>query len=895
MRPEQVRRTYLADYRAPSFSVPEVTLEFYLDPANTRVHSKLIVRKNSGVSPTEAFFLNGVNLNLVSIELNGRELNDEDFEIGEKGLSITDPPAEFELCIDNSIDPASNLALSGMYLSGDILCTQCEAEGFRNITYFPDRPDILSRYTVYIEAPKQDFPVLLSNGERVAEGDHPGGIHFAKWHDPHPKPSYLFALVAGELAILEDEFHTQSRNPVKLQFYAKEQHLDKCRHALACLKKAMAWDERVYGREYDLNRYMIVAVDHFNMGAMENKGLNIFNSKYVYARPEIATDQDYQAIESVIAHEYFHNWSGNRVTLRDWFQLSLKEGFTIFRDQQFSADMGSAAVQRIQDVNLVKLHQFRDDAGPKRHAVQPDSYLTIDNFYNITVYNKGAELIRMLHLILGHAQFRRATDLYFERYDGCAVTVEELIQSMEAVAGRNLQQFRRWYHVAGTPKVRVTRCYDADAHTFQLTLKQISPERVGETSDHSMHIPIQCALLGDDGRQQCTLVDGNAAVPADEFLLELTEPSQTFEFKNVKQFPALSLLRGFSAPILIEDPQSDDELHFVLAHDDDPFCRWDAWQRIAKFELLKLVDCWQRQQSPLVAEKFLATYATLLDDVLEDPQFSAMLLDPPSEIAIAQDMDVTDPVAIHRARNLLLQTIAEQFFERLVELYQRLNPPATLEAMAMGQRSLRNRCLNLLMALDTEVVHQLAVDQFTHSRNMTDLVAALMALVRSTSTYRETALDSFYEDWKEESGVVDKWFRIQATAARDDTYENVIRLSSHPAFSYHTPNRIYSLIGAFCHANPYCFHAADGSGYELLKNNILSIDQYNPQGAALLAEAFAEIHRYDHQRQQAVYVRLEEIVCVKNLSINAFEVVDQILKSRPQITGDACAPAVSGT
>ena len=875
-----MQRTYLADYQPPPFAISHIDLSFQLNPSQTRVVSKLRVKRAADTSQQVSLFLNGVNLDLEFIKLNGCDLNTNEYRQTDKSLSILNPPAEFELSIANTIDPSSNLALSGLYMSGDVLCTQCEAEGFRNITYLPDRPDILSRYTVSIEADKQQFPVLLANGELIDSGDRPNGKHFAIWCDPHPKPCYLFALVAGNFAVLQDEFTTRSNRPVQLEFYVAEQHLDKCKHAMDCLKRAMDWDEKAYGREYDLNRYMIVAVDHFNMGAMENKGLNVFNSKYLFAKPETATDQDFHAIESVVAHEYFHNWSGNRVTLRDWFQLSLKEGFTIFRDQQFSAAMGSPAVQRIYDVNLIKLHQFREDASPKRHAVQPDSYLTIDNFYNITVYNKGAELIRMLYLLLGPEQYRQATDYYFAQYDGHAVTIEELVHSMEVASGLDLQQFRRWYHVAGTPKVRVQRKYDPTDCKFQLTFEQIPPNSTAPQCAKPMHVPIQCALLDPaSGRMNVSLAT-DPDTPRDEFLLELRELKQTFTFLNVNREPVASLLRGFSAPILIEDPQGDQQLNSILSHDDDAFCRWDAWQRVSKTQLLKLVDALQHKRQPTVDDSFLKTYEAVLDDALTDPQFIVLLLEPPSEIAIAQAMDVIDPIAIHQARALLVRTIAERFFERLVHLYQTLNPPADLSAEAIGKRSLRNLILNVLIELDSEAVHQLAVDQFKHSTNMTDLVAALKALVLSSSSFRDTALDRFYDNWKEESGVIDKWFRIQATAARDDTLNNVIKLSTHQSFSYHTPNRVYSLIGAFGHANPYCFHAADGSGYELMKNNVIRIDKYNPMGAAQLIDTFSEIYRYDQDRQDAMYHTVEQIAAVKNLSVNAFEIVERILKSK---------------
>ena len=871
-----VKRTFLKDYRPPSFSIRSTDLKFDLDPGKTTVSSKIAVIRTNCAEAND-FYLNGNNLELLSIQMNQEELPESGYGMDSQGITLINPPNEFELSISNRIDPSKNLALSGLYMSGDMLCTQCEAEGFRNITYFPDRPDILSKFSVTIEASQNEFPILLSNGELVATDKLPDGRHFATWIDPHPKPCYLFALVAGKLSVLRDTFVTRSNNRVTLEFYTSSSDLDQCVHAMKCLKRAMKWDEEVYGREYDMNRYMIVAVDHFNMGAMENKGLNIFNSKYVFAKPDTATDQDFHAVESVIAHEYFHNWSGNRVTLRDWFQLSLKEGFTIYRDQQFSSDIGSPAVQRIHDVNMVKLHQFREDAGPSRHPVQPDSYLTIDNFYTITVYNKGAELIRMMHLLIGTDSYRAGTDLYFERYDGLAATVEDFATAMEEASGVNLEQFRLWYRVGGTPIVSIQRKYDPARGTFMLTMEQ-KPPHASEDSDWSpLHIPIQIALLDNDGKRLPLKLDSNHSATQDEMLLELTQSRQTFNFFDLESSPTLSLLRGFSAPVLIDDPQADQDLHFIMAHDDDAYCRWNACQQVFKLQVQQLVANIQNSQETDIESEFLSSFNAVLSNAVEDPQFKALLLEPPSEISIAQTMEIVDPTAIHNARKILVKNLADRYYDQLIELYRTLNGDWGDSTDAVGKRSLRNLCLNYLIELDDSTVQKLALHQFESSSNMTDLAAALRALVNSSSPARELVLQMFYDRWRDDSGVIDKWFRIQATAARPDTFKNVVDLSKHQSFNIYTPNRVYSLIGAFCHANPYCFHARDGSGYDLLTEYVLRIDKSNSQAAAQLTEAFTEIRRFDQDRQDAMRQRIEQIAATPGISVNVYEIVDRIL------------------
>ncbi len=873
----RVQRTYLEDYRPPSVCIPNVDLTFELDETETVVRSKISVVRNDDTGNRNVF-LNGEKLKLLSVRLDGHEIPKHDYKLDAKGITLFDTPKHFELEITNTINPSENLALSGLYLSNDIICTQCEAEGFRNITFFPDRPDVLSRYSVTIEASRKKFPVLLSNGQLKSTEKLQPNSHSVTWVDPHPKPCYLFALVAGPLNVLEDKFITSSGNPVALRFYTTDNDLDKCAHAMDCLKRAMRWDEQVYGREYDLDNYMIVAVDHFNMGAMENKGLNIFNSKYVYAKPNTATDQDFRAVESVISHEYFHNWSGNRVTLRDWFQLSLKEGFTIFRDQQFSSDMRSAQVQRIYDVNMVKLHQFREDAAPSRHPVQPDSYLTIDNFYTITVYNKGAELIRMMHLILGAEAFRAGTDLYFDRYDGCAATVEDFVSCLEQASATDLRQFRLWYKVAGTPQVTVERHYDSQNQTYQLTFEQLPPQTDRDAHHYRpMHIPMRIALFDAAGNPLALKFTKDDDDCANERVVELTKRRQSFTFFDIPQSPTPSLLRNFSAPVIVKDKKASQELHFLMAHDNDGYSRWDACQQVFKNQVNELVSCFRQQQSTDLDNAFFTSFGAILSDKSIDDEFKALLLEPPSEISIAQTMEVIDPVAIHDARQLLRQQVATEFTDEFKALFAELSSHAARHAEATGQRRLKNLCLSYLISLDNAQVHEIAHKQFDSADNMTDLSAALGAIVNSNSPKRQIALDSFYQSWCHDSGVIDKWFRIQATTARPDTLENVIELTDHPSFSIHTPNRVYALLGAFCWANPYCFHAIDGRGYQLLTDYILNIDRHNAQAAAQLAEAFSEITRYDSTRQQLMLEQVEKISADKHISVNVYEIVNRIL------------------
>lgn len=880
-----MQRTHLTDYQPPNFLIPEVELEFELNPASTVVRSKSTV-KRSTTGNGEALRLDGEHLELNKLQIDGQVLSNNDYRFIDGQLLIPDVPDHFTLQVENTIRPKNNTTFSGLYLSGNILCTQCEAEGFRRITYWPDRPDILSRYTVKIVSDQNDFPVLLSNGELLEEGLLPDNRHFTVWQDPFPKPCYLFALVAGKLSVLYDEFTTSSGKNVALQFYAPEQDLHKCGHGMDCLKNAMRWDEEVYGREYDMNRYMLVAVDEFNMGAMENKGLNIFNSKYVYAKPESATDQDYEAIESVIAHEYFHNWSGNRVTLRDWFQLSLKEGFTIFRDQQFSSDMGSADVKRIYDANMIKIHQFREDEGPNSHPVQPDSYLTIDNFYTLTVYNKGAELIRMMRILLGPETFRRGTDLYFEQNDGQAVTIEEFVAALETASGVDLQQFRRWYKRSGTPTLKFERTYDAAKKTYTITVEQKS---VGndESGDGStpLHVPIAVALLGQNGNKMPLHLQPGSDSVGQETLLELRQNQESFVFHNVNELPVPSLLRGFSAPVKTEVNLADDELYFIVAHDDDACSRWDAMQRVAIKQIQQLIQSEGDNTTAEVDVQFTGAFHSVLLAKIDDLEYKALLLTLPSELSVAQSMDVVDPAAIHKARKQLVSTLASQFTSELTDLYQQPVPKrkSAYDSKVAGARSLRNLCLGYLNQNNNPQAWDLAYRQFTSSSNMTDEIAALGAIVNSDSGQKSNALDSFYTKWRQDSLVIDKWFRIQATASRDDTLSVVEQLTQHESFTINVPNRVYALIGGFCGANPYCFHNPDGSGYDLLTNSVLELDSSNPQLAARLATTFSDIRKLYPQLRTTMLERLNRIA-TRPLSVNLSEIIEKTLN-----TADATA------
>ncbi|WJW74372.1 aminopeptidase N [Thiohalobacter sp. IOR34] len=873
---QRPKTIHLRDYRPPAFLVDAIDLRFELDEAETRVRALLSMRRNPDAERTDTLLLDGEALELRGLALDGVPLAADGYRLFDDRLEIDAVPARFELCIETALRPQDNTELSGLYRSSGNFCTQCEAEGFRRITYFPDRPDVLARYSTTLVADAERYPVLLSNGNLVAEGETEDGRHWVRWEDPFPKPSYLFALVAGDLACIEDSFVTASGREVALYLYVQAHNIDQCGHAMASLKKAMRWDELNYGREYDLDRYMIVAVDDFNMGAMENKGLNIFNSRYVLARPDTATDRDYQQIEGVIGHEYFHNWSGNRVTCRDWFQLSLKEGFTVFRDQSFSADSYSPGVQRIEDVNLLRNHQFREDAGPMAHPVRPESYVEINNFYTTTVYNKGAEVVRMLHTLLGAEGFRRGCDLYFERHDGQAVTTDDFVRALEDANGVDFTQFRRWYSQAGTPELQVERHFDPVARRYRLHIRQSCPPTPGQPAKQPFHIPLAMALLDDGGRALPLRLAGEGAAVGDSRVLELREAEQSFVFEDIDAEPVPSLLRGFSAPVRLHIDYSDEELAFLLAHDSDDFARWEAGQILAR-RLLLAAAGGEEAEPDLLIEAF----ARLLDDARADPAFRALALNLPSETYLSEFMTVIDPDALHRARRELRRQIAKALQDKLLTYYRAHtdDAPYRIDPQSVGRRSLRNLCLGYLLELETPVVYALAERQFHQAGNMTDVLAALTALVDSDSPAAEPALAAFYEKWRDEALVVDKWFSLQATSRRADTLERVQALSRHPAFSLTNPNKVYALLRSFAAANPVHFHRADGAGYAFIGEQVRRLDAINPQVAARLVTAFTQWRRYDAGRAKGMRAELEKILAESSISTDVYEIASKSLES----------------
>lgn len=869
------KTVYLKDYTPYPFRIEKIDLHFDLDETRTHVTARSHWQRVAA-GPLR---LDGQALELAAIRLDGRTLGADEYTLDTDALTIAQVPDRFTLEIETVINPAANTALEGLYVSGGNFCTQCEAEGFRKITYFPDRPDVMTVYTTTLVAEQAKYPVLLSNGNRVAEGRRDDGRHYATWHDPFPKPCYLFALVAGDLDCVADSFTTRSGREVALHLYVRRHDLDKTAHAMASLKRAMAWDERAYGREYDLDIYMIVAVSDFNMGAMENKGLNIFNSRYVLASPATATDADYVAIEGVIGHEYFHNWSGNRVTCRDWFQLSLKEGFTVLRDQQFTAAMLDSAVPRIDDVRLLRAHQFPEDAGPLAHPVRPQSYQEINNFYTLTVYEKGAEVVRMLHTLLGPERFRQGTDLYFSRHDGQAVTTDDFVQAMMDVSGRDLSQFKRWYDQAGTPHVSVQRAYDAARQTYTLTLRQSCPATPGQEHKLPFHIPVCMALLDGQGNPlPLRLLDEPVAAGV-ERVLELTRQEQCFTFVDVPHEPVPSLLRGFSAPVKLELEYTDDELAFLMGHDNDSFNRWEAGQQLALRVLLRLIDVLRSDGTPTLDANFSAAYARTLADTASDPALIAEALTLPAEEYIAEFMAVVDPQAIHVARQYLRRNLAFAHRDALLDTYRRLTDdgPYRIDAQAMGRRRLRNLCLGYLVELGNDEVRGLAMSQLRLGASMTDVQAALTALVHSGAPECSEALGAFHARWREEALVLDKWFAIQATAPLPGTLAQVQRLAASSDFNIRNPNRVRSLVGAFSARNPVCFHVADGAGYAFLADYVCELNALNPQIAARLLTPLTQWRRYDAARQQLMRAQLERIGALPALSRDVAEVVEKSL------------------
>ncbi|PZQ62968.1 MAG: aminopeptidase N [Sphingomonas taxi] len=851
--------THRRDYAPPAWLVPEVALDFALDPATTRVAARLTVTRNGAHGAP--LRLDGAGQVPLAVRVDGVTVND--WRVEGTQLVIPLPGDAHVVETEVEIAPDRNTQLMGLYASGGNLCTQCEAEGFRRITYFPDRPDVLATYRVRMTADRARFPVLLANGDPVAAGENGDGTHWAEWHDPWPKPSYLFALVAGDLAVNRGHFTTRSGREVQLGIWVRKADLAKTAHALDALKLSMAWDERVYGREYDLDVFNIVAVDDFNFGAMENKGLNIFNSRYILADPDTATDYDYDAIAAVVAHEYFHNWSGNRITCRDWFQLSLKEGFTVYRDQGFSADQGSAAVKRIEDVRGLRAAQFPEDAGPLAHPVRPESYQEISNFYTATIYNKGAELIRMMATMLGQQRFRAATDLYFARFDGTAATCEDFVACMEEAGGIDLTQFRRWYSQAGTPRVSATLDHDAGGGRATLNLAQKVPDTPGQTDKQPQVLPLRIRLFGGDTGRPL----------GDEQLVVLSDTSASVTFEGVTERPVVSLNRGFSAPVIIESDRSADDLAFLARHDDDAFARYEAMQQLMLDTLIAATVEGEADTRAVVA-----AVADTLDDPALDRAFVAEAVLLPSENFIGDQLAIVDPEAIFRAREGLRRTLGRALDARWrAACDPALRRPYAYTPQDKGIRRLRSVALGYVAAAGAADAAALAWAQFEAADNMTDRQGALAVLANGHAPERDAALDIFYNRYADNALVLDKWFQTQALSSRDDTPALVAELVRHPDFTLANPNRARALIGAFA-VNQRAFHAVGGAGYRFLAEQLLALDALNPQTSARLLPPLGRWRRFDPVRAAAMRAELEAIVATPGISKDLFEQASKSLE-----------------
>jgi len=866
----------LADYQPPTHQVDEVALEFDLGETETRVRSWLSVRTN-GEKPQQSMRLDGGSeVELLDIRIDGEPLSEARYARDDGELLINDPPGKFILEVETRIHPESNTALEGLYRSGDMFCTQCEAEGFRHITFFPDRPDVMAVYTTTIIADPQRYPVLLCNGNREDAGTLEDGRQWVRWHDPHPKPSYLFALVAGDLHCHNDRHVTRSGRTVDLQLYVEHRNAGRTAHAIRSLKNAMRWDEQVYGLEYDLDTYMIVAVDDFNMGAMENKGLNIFNTVCVLADESTATDQDFETVEAVIGHEYFHNWTGNRVTCRDWFQLSLKEGLTVFREHQFCSDMGSQDVHRIGEVRALRAAQFPEDAGPMAHPVRPDSYVEISNFYTPTVYQKGAEVIRMYHTLLGNDGYMRGIRLYLQRHDGQAVTCDHFRAAMADANDRDLEQFGLWYAQAGTPLVTVRDDFNPDAGTYSLHIRQSCPATPGQPEKQPMHIPLVIGLLDPTGQDCPVTLEGESAPGPSSRSLELREPEHVFRFTGLDERPVPSLLRGFSAPVRLDYPWTDRQLGFLLAHDSDGFTRWEAGQQLAINVMLRKLQ--SGAVSRTVPDTLSEAMARVLDRAGEDPAFAAEALRLPSEQYLGEQMETVDVDGVHRVREALRNDLADHLRQQLLATYRTMaNERFKVSAEDIGRRSLRNTCLDYLAAGADGVDRVLS--HYRDADNMTDRLTALALLCHTDVPERLQVLEEFHQQWKNEPLVIHKWFRVQAHSMREDTPERVRALLEHPDFSIRNPNRVRSLVGAFAQGNQFRFHRSDGAGYALLAEVVMELNAINPQVAARIVLPLTHWKRQPAGRQKLMRKQLERIGNTPKLSKDVFEIVTRGLEA----------------
>jgi aminopeptidase N len=878
MKTTEPRAVHLKDYAPLPYRIPELSLDFQLDGKATRVSARMKVERRS--ASVEPLVLNGAGLKLLSFALDGNPLEPGAYSVGDDSLIVFEPPARFTLEVVTEIAPADNTALEGLYMSNGIYCTQCEPEGFRCISYFLDRPDNLAKFETRIEADKVTAPVLLSNGNLVESGDLPGGRHFARWQDPFPKPSYLFALVAGDLGHIRDTYTTLTGRPIDLRVYVEHGNEARAEYAMDSLKRAMRWDEETYGREYDLDIFMIVAVSAFNFGAMENKGLNIFNDKVLLASPQTATDDDYARIESVVGHEYFHNWTGDRITCRDWFQLSLKEGLTVFRESGFAGDMRSHGVRRITDVKDLRLRQFQEDAGPLAHPVQPQSYITIDNFYTATVYEKGAEVINMLRQIVTPAVFRKGMDLYFTRHDGEAATVEDFVRCFEDVSGLDLKQFRLWYSQAGTPEIRADGAYNEGAKTYTLKLRQSVPSTPGQPEKSPMHIPVALGLIGKKtGSPQPLTLEGENQIGPEERVLELREAESRFVFTGVEEEPVLSIGRTFSAPVIIRTAADARTRAFLMKRDTDAFNRWEAGQQLSTELLTGMIRDIQLGQPARADAVYIDAIGGVLERAGEDHAFTALMLVPPSESELALAVTPIDPEAIHAARTALIRAVAAAHGPAFALLYEKLESRGEFnpDAVSAGRRSLRNAVLRFLTASDDAAAAGLADSHYRRATNMTEMTAGLAALARMADERRDAALAHFHDRFRNDPLVLDKWMGLQAMSPRPETVDRVRALMGHPVFSLKNPNRVRALIGAFAIGNPLRFHDRSGAGYRLVREVVQTLDAINPQTAARMAAAFETWRRYDAERQRLMRAELETIAAATGLSANLYEMVTKML------------------
>jgi aminopeptidase N len=878
MKIEEPRTIHLKDYLPSPYLVESVELDVSLAPATTRVRSLLKLVPNPASDQTGApLELSGENMKLEWLKLNGKKIND--YTLTDQGLTIAKPPkGSFSIETETICNPQGNTALEGLYLSNGIYCTQCEPEGFRKITYFLDRPDVLARYRVRIEADKAETPVLLANGNPVDQGELPGGRHYAVWEDPFPKPSYLFALVGGDLACVRDHFTTRSGRKVELRIYVEPGKQDRCAWAMESLKASMRWDEERFGLEYDLDIFMIVAVSDFNMGAMENKGLNVFNDKLILARPDIATDTDYEAIEAVIAHEYFHNWTGNRVTCRDWFQLCLKEGLTVFRDQEFTADLRSRPVKRIEDVRLLRARQFSEDAGPLAHPVRPSSFVEINNFYTLTVYEKGAELCRMLHTMLGEKGFQAGLKLYFERHDGQAVTVEDFLAAMADANSRDLSLFMRWYSQAGTPELVCKLRYSKREGAARLSVTQVLRPTSRQANKEPVPIPLKLGLIGGNGKDLPLRLESGE--PVRDGLLMVTQRNQSFTFTGINERPVPSLLRGFSAPVKLASGVSEADLEFLMRHDGDLFNRWQAAQTLAMNTLTTMTAMLREGKTPRRGARFAEALALTLTEKRLEPAYRAAFALLPSEMDIAQEIgEDVDPAAIHAARTRLRVALGRTLRTQLEALYRdhATPPPYRPDADSMGRRSLRNIALALLAADGSPAAVSMVRAHYDKADNMTDMIAALGILSNLDVAERNAVLDDFAQRWSAEPLVMDKWFAIQAQSSAPDTLARIQALRAHKLFSLKNPNRVRSLFSAFAHANPLHFNDASGAGYDFVAEAVIEIDGFNPMIASRLASAFSSWRILEAERRERAHQALERIARKKDLSRDCAEIIGNML------------------